>query len=360
MMRGLNCVCLLPRYASSDHVKRQRLSETIFSKFGVIRSVLKHFTAAGADGKARVDPAGLERTLLPVLMNQAAARGSVRELSSLLELGADPTSTDDALRSPLHLAAAEANVECVQSLLSFAQYSGRAGAAALNRVDAEGNTPLLDAVRNTHNVRAGAVALILRRKGAALMLSIAQQARDLNWLAAAGDAPEIDRRLRLGYNPLVADYDDRTPLHVACSEGRETVAALLLQFAKEHGVLVTAGAARLAAPAAASSSSSAGAASGAVNGSLTPRPSPRTGVSSSSPAAAAASGAAGGSAAVPVAEAAGGTVYLTGARAVLQLLLAQDRYGNTAMIDAYRCGFIRLAEGLEVMRREFEQRTRQV
>jgi len=53
------------------------------------------------------------------------------------------------------------------------------------------------------------------------VLTIEDSATTLCALAAAGNTEKLRLLLTLGVDPNVADYDDRTPLHAAASEGKE-------------------------------------------------------------------------------------------------------------------------------------------
>ena len=58
----------------------------------------------------------------------------------------------------------------------------------------------------------------------------------LCWAVSKGDLNEIQQLLAMGVDLNDADYDGRTPLHVAASEGHLKA----VQFLVEHGALVTA------------------------------------------------------------------------------------------------------------------------
>jgi glutaminase len=51
---------------------------------------------------------------------------------------------------------------------------------------------------------------------------------DLCWVAAEGDLEGLRRLVAEGADPGSADYDGRTPLHLALAEGKEEVARYLL------------------------------------------------------------------------------------------------------------------------------------
>ena len=53
---------------------------------------------------------------------------------------------------------------------------------------------------------------------------------DLCWAASEGDMDGIQRLILRGAKPSGADYDGRTPLHLAASEGRSAAVSLLIQL----------------------------------------------------------------------------------------------------------------------------------
>lgn len=61
---------------------------------------------------------------------------------------------------------------------------------------------------------------------------------DLNFAAAAGDTNELRRLEALGVDLFIGDYDSRTALHLACSEGHKGTAAFLIQKVKNMGQLL--------------------------------------------------------------------------------------------------------------------------
>ena len=90
-------------------------------------------------------------------------------------------------------------------------------------IDNFGNTPLLEAIKNAHD----RVASLLVNKGA--LLKIDDAGGFLCATIARGDSDFLKRILSNGIDPNSKDYDHRTPLHVAASEGLYFMAKLLLE-----------------------------------------------------------------------------------------------------------------------------------
>lgn len=80
----------------------------------------------------------------------------------------------------------------------------------------------MEALKNGHD----RVAKILAEEGAALKIEDAGSF--LCSIVARGDSDFLKRILANGIDPNSKDYDHRTPLHVAASEGLYLMATLLL------------------------------------------------------------------------------------------------------------------------------------
>lgn len=90
-------------------------------------------------------------------------------------------------------------------------------------VDYFGNTPLLEAIKNGHD----RIASLLFKEGASL--EIDNPGSSLCTAVAKGDSDFLKRVLSYGIDPNSRDYDHRTALHVAASEGLYLMAQLLLE-----------------------------------------------------------------------------------------------------------------------------------
>ena len=89
-------------------------------------------------------------------------------------------------------------------------------------VDNFGNTPLLEAIKSGHEH----VASLLVKEGASLQIENA--GNFLCTVVAKGDSDLLRRLLTRGVDPNSKDYDQRTPLHVAASQGLYFMAKLHL------------------------------------------------------------------------------------------------------------------------------------
>ncbi|GMP25662.1 hypothetical protein CsSME_00002422 [Camellia sinensis var. sinensis] len=151
---------------------------------------------------------------LALRVNSAAYHGDLHKLKDLIRAGADPNKTDYDGRSPLHLAVSRGYEDITLFLIQCR--------VDINISDKFGNTPLLEALKNGHD----RVASILVKEGAALKIEDAGSF--LCMAVVRGDSDFLKRILSNGVDPNSKDYDHRTPLHVAASEGLYLMAKLLL------------------------------------------------------------------------------------------------------------------------------------
>ncbi|KAF8398912.1 hypothetical protein HHK36_014776 [Tetracentron sinense] len=169
---------------------------------------------------------GKQEAELALKVNSAAYHGDLYQLKVLIRAGADPNKTDYDGRSPLHLAASrgyeditcfliqegvDVNISVMQMLTDPCQ------------IDKFGNTPLLEAIKNGHD----RVTSLLVKEGA--LLNIDDAGSCLCIAVARGDSDFLKRLLSNGIDPNSKDYDHRTPLHVAASEGLYLMAKFLLE-----------------------------------------------------------------------------------------------------------------------------------
>ncbi|XP_038989894.1 LOW QUALITY PROTEIN: potassium channel KOR2-like [Phoenix dactylifera] len=147
-------------------------------------------------------------------VNNAAYHGDLHHLKGLINAGADPSKTDYDGRTALHMASCKGYEEIVKFLIQRG--------ANVNCIDKFGNSPLLEAVKAGHD----RIAAILVENGAILNLEDAG-----SYLCKVVTDSKIDilrRLLEYGVDPNSKNYCQRTPLHIAASEGLHLVAKLLI------------------------------------------------------------------------------------------------------------------------------------
>ena len=118
----------------------------------------------------------------------------------------------------LHLAASEGNATVVRHLIQSSTVN-------LNAVDRWGGTPLRDAVRGGHAL----VAQELRDAGAQLGLDEVSTSSELCELAKRGATDRLSLILSCSAEVNAKDYDKRTALHLAASEGNVPIVKLLVE-----------------------------------------------------------------------------------------------------------------------------------
>ncbi|KAL6757545.1 hypothetical protein V8C86DRAFT_2622224 [Haematococcus lacustris] len=148
---------------------------------------------------------------------QAAAASDMQALRSLMSQGVGPNATDYDDRTALMVASHKGLVAVATLLLD--------AAADPNRVDAFGNTALLEAVKGGHME----VMEVLLDAGAVLGLDDTAAASLLCKTVIDGDVAKLKQWLKAGVPVNVCDYDNRTPLHVAASEGNLYAVELLVE-----------------------------------------------------------------------------------------------------------------------------------
>eukprot|EP00850_Spirogloea_muscicola_P016184 SM000129S26171 [mRNA] locus=s129:404788:409939:- [translate_table: standard] len=143
-----------------------------------------------------------------------ASRGDTEQLRQLIKAGADPSKQDYDGRTSLHLAASKG----FKDMVAFLLLEG----VDINAKDNFGTTPLLEALRNNHDE----TARLLVEKGATV--SLTEAGSDLCNAVINGNIGYLQRLLDNGVDPNSADYDMRTPLHIAAAEGFFLVVRLLV------------------------------------------------------------------------------------------------------------------------------------
>ncbi|CAN0865506.1 Potassium channel SKOR [Linum grandiflorum] len=159
---------------------------------------------------------GKQEAELALRVNNAAYNGDILQLKGFIRAGADPDRSDYDGRSPLHLAASRGYEDITNLLIQKG--------VEVNMRDKFGNTALMEAIKGGHD----GVAMLLVEKGASL--NIEDAGSFLCTAVARGESDFLKRILANGgVDPNSKDYDHRTPLHVAASQGLYLMAKLLVE-----------------------------------------------------------------------------------------------------------------------------------
>lgn len=152
------------------------------------------------------------------------ARGLEKLVRDKIKAGAQVTFADYDQRTPLHLVASEGHRRIAHILL-------RNGADATCK-DRFGRTPVDDAMKNGHLD----VLKVMQERGVKIPDHIFDKSHTPEFrrnmllidVAARGKIGKLQKLLKQGADPTFADYDLRTPLHLACAEGHFAIVRLLV------------------------------------------------------------------------------------------------------------------------------------
>ena len=151
------------------------------------------------------------------MLLSAASRDHVDRVLSLLHAGLSPSASDYDRRTALHVAASDGALDVVKALIEEG--------ADLNAKDRFGHTPLDEAVAYQHAAVAELLMYYQAQHG-----DLARLEAQLITAAAANDLNAARALLASGVPATCFDYDRRTPLHLAVSEGHLDMAKLLLEY----------------------------------------------------------------------------------------------------------------------------------
>jgi len=207
--------CLVEQHGANIHVKDRfghtPMDDAVREQQGAIVLYLK-----SRGGMYQVD------NNVAADLCQAASENNLEKLQLVLtEVGVSPNCADYDKRTPLHLAASEGHTEVVQLLINLP-------GVELSPKDRLGNTPLDDAMRHRHMH----VRKLLQHAGARL--------GDANvgvMLCDHGFSNNVDTIRDMADSQInmdTADYDNRTCLHLAASEGHLSTCTYLLLEARAN------------------------------------------------------------------------------------------------------------------------------
>lgn len=184
----------------------------------------------GYDYKSQYDSLPLDEGDMAAHLIEAAANGNLGTMKKLVSAGASLFRGDYDKRTALHLAAAEGRAEVCEWLIKQASGDVSAVQQLVNAVDSFGCTPIQGSMENGH---IGIVKLLKNHGGCVqdsskyvFMLCQNASSGDVTKLRSLVENQSLDINL--------ADYDQRTALHIAAAAGKPAAVAYLLQKNANH------------------------------------------------------------------------------------------------------------------------------
>eukprot|EP00494_Astrolonche_serrata_P018750 UN18945 len=160
--------------------------------------------------------------LYPTLACSYASLGDLKNLKELMKDSPGMFNAKDYdLRTPLHLACAEGNVECVEYLVT--------NGANVHSKDRWANTSLEEAVDHGHKK---CIKLLL--KAGANIGCTPRITQKMMEAVAKNDIEKLRMYRAAEANFDCSDYDDRTPIHIAVDEGLEEAVKFLVEEANDR------------------------------------------------------------------------------------------------------------------------------
>jgi len=150
----------------------------------------------------------------------AASRDDIATIRLMCDQGFDPDSCDYDSRTALMVASMKGNIDAIEKLLEYG--------ADPHLKDHHGTCALLEAIVNGHDV---AVDILLNER-THLDLHWMDDARAsglLNKAVFEGDIQKLKRLVKANVNIDAGDYDKRTPIHIAASEGNMAAFMILVE-----------------------------------------------------------------------------------------------------------------------------------
>lgn len=177
---------------------------------------------SGGSGR-RVQKKKLDAKMFALSMEliEHVSKGQPELAEEKIKQGVSPNYADYDKRTPLHLAAVEGHLEVVEMLLR--------NGANVNVEDRWGSKPYDEAVKNNYTEIAGILREHGEEGGEHTLAKEHHDGLELLEYCARGFEKSVREKIASGTKAQFADYDLRTPLHLAACEGHTKIVELLLK-----------------------------------------------------------------------------------------------------------------------------------
>eukprot|EP00978_Attheya_sp_CCMP212_P044918 scaffold327168_cov59-Attheya_sp.AAC.1 len=148
----------------------------------------------------------------------AASRGDIPTIRRMCDQGFDPNTADYDSRTALMVACMKGNTDTVKKILEYH--------ANPNLVDMHGTSALFEATKHGHE---DTMEMLLAH-GAELCMGENQAASTLCQAVFDGDILMLKRLVKAKIQVNASDYDKRTAVHIAASEGNMAALKVLVEL----------------------------------------------------------------------------------------------------------------------------------
>eukprot|EP00040_Diaphanoeca_grandis_P025613 m.142145 g.142145 ORF g.142145 m.142145 type:complete len:664 (+) comp30233_c1_seq1:245-2236(+) len=242
------CVFVVVPNVCGISIFSPRLDEVGNSTRGVAAAteLVKHFSFHNFEvfsglSRSKIDPTLPKHAIRNAALGEllfASSQGDLTALKAQEQAGIDLYASDYDARTALHLSASEGHHKCLEFLVN--NIPDKEKSEVLNATDRWGGTPLGDAIQGGNKECIRVLREAKCSEGCAIThvesdesVEISDSASACLFSAAEGDLHNIVSLKAQGVDLFACDYDRRTALHLAASEGKTDVVRYLLAHAAE-------------------------------------------------------------------------------------------------------------------------------